>query len=177
MKMKHFHFHVNVNVHRTISNLSLSCLCIQRKEFSIGNVNANVYVNLFLFHLRSEVLIIEGYYTKYPNPTPTISFPHFKESYETFSFSCWILYWISESDNLFFHFKKSYSKSDIRIWLRQSLFLILRKVMKRFHFHVGYYTEYPNPTISFSILGKVIPNPTISFFHFKESYETFSFSC
>ena len=114
MKMKHFHFRVNVNVHRTISNLSLSCLCIQRKEFSIGNVNANVYVNLFLFHLRSEVLIIEGYYTKYPNPTPTptISFPHFKESYETFSFSCWILYWISESDNLFFHFKKSYSKSD-----------------------------------------------------------------
>jgi len=92
MKMKHFHFHFNVNVHRTISNLSLSCLCIQRKEFSIGNVNANVYVNLFLFHLRSEVLIIEGYYTKYPNPTPTISFPHFKESYETFSFSCWILY-------------------------------------------------------------------------------------
>jgi len=63
MKMKHFHFHFNVNVH-----------------------------HLFLFHLRSEVLIIEGYYTKYPNPTPTISFPHFKESYETFSFSCWILY-------------------------------------------------------------------------------------
>ncbi len=65
------------------------------KEFSIGNVNANVYVNLFLFHLRSEVLIIEGYYTKYPNPTPTISFSHFKESYETFSV---LLYFFIKND-------------------------------------------------------------------------------
>ena len=149
MKMKHFHFHVNVNVHRTISNLSLSCLCIQRKEFSIGNVNANVYVNLFLFHLRSEVLIIEGYYTKYPNPTPTISFPHFKESYETFSFSCWILYWISESDNLFFHFKKKLFQ------IRQSLFSILRKVMKHFHFHVNVHCTIPNLSLSCPCIQRI----------------------
>jgi len=104
--MKHFHFHVPIFL--------FLALTFTFKEFSFTITIANVYVNLFLFHLRSEVLIIEGYYTKYPNPTPTptISFPHFKESYETFSFSCWILYWISESDNLFFHFKKSYSKSD-----------------------------------------------------------------
>ena len=61
-------------------------LALAFKEFSFTIANANVYVNLFLFHLRSEILIIEGYYTKYPNPT--ISFFHFKESYETFSFSC-----------------------------------------------------------------------------------------
>ena len=87
--MKHFHFHVNV--HYTISNLYISCPCIQRIShfsFTITIANANVYVNLFLFHLRSEILIIEGYYTKYPNPTISFFHFHFKESYETFSFSC-----------------------------------------------------------------------------------------
>ena len=50
-------------------------LTLKEFSFTIANANANVYVNLFLFHLRSEVLIIEGYYTKYPNPT--ISFYYY----------------------------------------------------------------------------------------------------
>jgi hypothetical protein len=116
-----------LNVHCTISNLSLSCPCIQRKEFSFTITNANVYVNLFLFHLRSEILIIEGYYTKYPNPTISFFHFHFKESYETFSFSC---------SNL--------SLSSPYIYI-QRIFL-----------HHHHYTKYPNPTISFFILRKVM---------------------
>ena len=133
--MKHFHFHVNV--HCTIPNLSLSCPCIQRKEFSFTITNANVYVNLFLFHLRSEILIIEGYYTKYPNPT--ISF-YYYITISNLSLSCLTF--------------KEFSFAFAKLILISPLIRIRSLGVNNW----WYYTEYPNPTptISFSILRKVI---------------------